>query len=538
MGSYLTPMKKNQFTSKRFVFTLGAIVIATLAVITGKKVTDFVAAPEGERDCDFAYPQRDQNTELAISYVTIKDVGVEVQQAGGAINDASCLNKTNVYGIVQIKTEDDVAKALQFARDNNLKITPAGERHSMGGQSFSQGGLVLDMRELNEVQVDKENLTMKVQSGASWKEVQAILDPMDLAVKAMQSINLFSVGGTISVNAHGVEHQPGQIGPTVRSMRVMLADGTIRTVYPSDELFGAVLGGYGLSAIILDAELDIVKNEVYAWKTDYIDYTNFNDFFNTNIVGNDSVGLTYARLSIAPGSYLKEVAVHRYVEPGFDVEAKPLNQAEKVGTKRFIFNLSKTGGFGRWIRWNTEKYLEPGYHNCVTRNNVMSGTSEEVCVASRNQKMNQSMEYLDTRIKDTNILNEYFIPQEHTVAFIDGLRSIVKDTGVNLLNVTLRVVTKDELSALPYAKDDRIAYVLYFNQKLTEADSKKLEQATVQLIDLAASLQGTYYLPYQLYYSPAQLRAAYPEVDVFFDLKKKYDPQELFSNSFYEKYGS
>jgi len=168
----------------------------------------------------------------------------------------------------------------------------------------------------------------------------------------------------------------------------------------------------------------------------------------------------------------------------------------------------------------------------------MSGTSEEVCVASRNQKMNQSMEYLDTNIKDTNILNEYFIPQEYTTEFIDGLRTIVQETDVNLVNVTLRIVTKDELSALPYARDDRIAYVLYFNQKLNEEDSKQLERATSELIDLAISLNGTFYLPYQLYYSVEQLRAAYPEIDDFFALKKKYDPEERFSNAFYEKYGS
>jgi FAD/FMN-containing dehydrogenase len=531
-------MKKIQRTYKTFIISLGAILIAVLALITGKKINDFAAAPKDDRDCDFVYPQTDRNTELVISYVTINDAGVEVQQTGGAINDASCLNKTNVYGIVQIHTEEDVAKVLQFARDNNLKITPAGERHSMGGQSFSEGGLVLDMRELNDVKVDEENLTMKVQSGASWKEVQTILDPMGLAVKAMQSINLFTVGGTLSVNAHGVEHQPGQIGPTVRSMRVMLADGTIKEVYPGDELFGMVLGGYGLTAIILSAELEIVTNDVYAWKTDYINYTDFSDFFNENVMGRDDVGLMYARMSISPGSYLQEVAVHRYVKPDFEATAKPLNQAEKVGVKRFIFNLSKTGSFGRWVRWTAEKYLEPGYHNCVTRNNVMSGTSEEVCVASRNQKMNQSMEYLDTKIKDTNILNEFFIPQEHTVAFIDGLRSVVNETGVNLLNVTLRIVTKDDLSAIPYAKADRIAYVLYFNQKLTAADSRKLEQATVKLIDLATSLDGTFYLPYQLYYSPEQLRAAYPEIDDFFARKQKYDPLGLFTNKWYEKYGT
>ena len=532
-------MKRIRFASKKFIFNAGVIILAVFALITGKKTYDFAAAPKEERECDFVYPRHDNIIELTINYVKFDEIGVEIQQTGGVINDASCLNKTNVYGIVQIRSEGDVAQALAFARELDLKITPAGERHSMGGQSFSKGGLVLDMRELNDVQVDGENMTMTVQSGASWKEVQAVLDPKGLAVKAMQSINLFTVGGTLSVNAHGIEHNPGQIGPTVRSMRVMLADGTIQRVSPTEnrELFSAVLGGYGLTAIILDVELDIVRNDVYAWETDYIDYKAFTAFYDENVAGKENVGLMYARLSIAPGSYLAETAVHRYVDPGFDAAVKPLGGASKVWIKRLIFNISKTGGLGRWLRWTTEKYLEPGYHNCVSRNDVMSGTSEEVCVASRNQKMNQSMEYLNTRIKDTNILHEYFIPHDHTTDFIDGLRTIVQNSGVNLINVTLRIVTKDELSALPYAKDDRIAYVLYFNQKLNEQDSKKLEGATVELIDLATSLNGTYYLPYQLYYSPEQLRAAYPEVDAFFTLKKKYDPEERFSNAFYEKYG-
>jgi FAD/FMN-containing dehydrogenase len=50
-------------------------------------------------------------------------------------------------------------------------------------------------------------------------------------------------------------------------------------------------------------------------------------------------------------------------------------------------------------------------------------------------------------------------------------------------------------------------------------------------------LDGTYYLPYQLFYSKKQLRKAYPRVDEFFATKKTYDPDELFTNKFYEKYG-
>jgi hypothetical protein len=39
-----------------------------------------------------------------------------------------------------------------------------------------------------------------------------------------------------------------------------------------------------------------------------------------------------------------------------------------------------------------------------------------------------------------------------------------------------------------------------------------------------------------LFYSRQQLGRAYPAIDEFFAAKKKYDPDELFTNKFYEKY--
>jgi FAD/FMN-containing dehydrogenase len=516
------------------------VSFALLALILGKKTYDLAAAPKNEKDCNFVYPYTADKTTIQVSYFGLDETGLGVLQRSGTINDASCLNKTNVYAIVQVKNMDDIEAALKFARKHDLKVTPAGERHSMGGQSFSKGGLVLDMREFNQIIVDEQSKNLNVQSGASWKEVQAVLDKRGLAVKAMQSINIFSVGGTLSVNAHGVAHDPGQIAPTVRSMRVMLSSGEIKTASPTinKELFSAVLGGYGLSGIILDVDLEIVDNEAYEWKTEYMDFKDFPEYYRKEIIGNDNVGLFYARLSIAPNTYLTETAIHRYEKLDFEMEPEPLKPASKIWIKRLIFNVSKTGGIGRWIRWTAEKYLEPGVHTCISRNQATAtGHEEEVCVASRNQKMNQSMEYLNVRQSDTNILHEYFIPLENSVAFIEGLREVVKNDDVNLLNVTLRIVTKDTVTALPYAKDDRIALVLYFNQKLNKTDSKKLEKATTDLIDLAIENGGTYYLPYQLYYSKKQLQAAYPEIDRFFGLKRKYDPLELFSNIFYEKYG-
>jgi FAD/FMN-containing dehydrogenase len=60
----------------------------------------------------------------------------------------------------------------------------------------------------------------------------------------MQSINIFSVGGTLSVNAHGIDPMPGPVAPTVRSMRIMLSNGEVVEASSTQnaELFRHVLG--------------------------------------------------------------------------------------------------------------------------------------------------------------------------------------------------------------------------------------------------------------------------------------------------------
>ena len=117
------------------------------------------------------------------------------------------------------------------------------------------------------------------------------------------------------------------------------------------------------------------------------------------------------------------------------------------------------------------------------------------------------------------------------------MQKIVGANGANLINVTIRIVHKDTVTALPYAREDMFAYVLYFNQKFNDRESQILQKTTTDLIDLALGLNGTYYLPYQLFYSPVQLRKAYPDFDRFLTAKKLYDPSSLFTNKFYEKYG-
>lgn len=523
---------------KRPILATLVLVVIAFLLVTAKKVFDYAAPPSRPKDCNFIFPVTAGQTKLTTMVMDPPRNSFTLEQKGGYINDASCLNKTAVYGIVKVHSVDDISNALAFARAHHLKITAAGQRHSMGGQSFTRDGLVLDMRDFNQLKLDKKNKVLTAQTGATWKQIQMFLDPQGLSLQAMQSINIFSVGGTMSVNAHGIAHRPGPLAGTVKSFRIMLADGEIKTASPAEnpELFGLALGGYGLFGVILDADLQLVDNQVYQLETKYVDYRDFPEYYREHVAGQDEVGLIYGRLSVSPSSYLRETAIHVYRKADFDGAVPPLKPPEFDWLDRLVINFSKTGGLGRRLRWALEKRIEPRMHSCiVSRNQAMN--AKEPCLVSRNQEMYDAMGYLRNRLPDTDILQEYFIVPEKMPAFVEGLREVVAKDGANLLNVTIRIVHQDKITALPYAKQDMFAFVLYFNQKFDDQDSRRLQKTTVDLIDLAVRLKGTYYLPYQLYYSPEQLRGAYPEVDEFFAAKKKYDPAELLSNKFYEKYG-
>ena len=510
--------------------------LAAVCVVGAKKVFDYAAAPDSDKQSDFVFPPDPAQEVPAALIPKPAPPPIAFEKLGGFINDASHLNQTAIYGIVRPKTEDDIRNAVQFARDNNLKITCAGQQHSMGGQSFSHGGIVLDLRDFNHIRLDKDRKIVNVQSGVRWWQLQKRLDPDGLSVKSMQSINIFSVGGTLSINAHGIDPTPGPIAPTVRALRVLLSTGEIVTATPDQntELFRHVLGGYGLFGVILDADLTVVPNEMYARKADYLAHTDFPAYYQKNIENNPNIGLFFGRLSVAPHAYLSETVVHTYEKTEFDGPLPALVPPQHDALDRFVINVSKTGNAGRWFRWFLEKHAEPHLHACVARNQAMTG--KEVCLVTRNEEMYDDMAYLHNRLRDTDILQEYFVPYDRMPEFVDGLREVVQRNGANLLNVTIRTVHKDEITALPYATANMFGFVLYFNVQFNDRDNEILEKTTSDLIDVAHKCDGTHYLPYQLFYSREQLTKSYPGIDDFFAAKKKFDPTGLFTNRFYEKY--
>ena len=446
----------------------------------------------------------------------------------GYADDMSRMNQTRVAGIWQMpadpaRAESALRTVLRQAKAAGLRVSIAGARHSQGGQTIYPGGIQIDMLPYNYMHLDEAADLLHVGAGARWADIVPYLDAHGRSVSVMQSDNAFSVGGSLSVNCHGWQFDRPPIASTVESFRLMKADGTVVRCsrHENPELFSLALGGYGLFGVILDVDLHVVRNERLQVTQYVVPTRSALEFIDQKLLQRPDARMVYARLNVTPERMFEDVLIDMFYP-----QAGPLPALAQPGSQtiaRSVFRGSVGSDYGKRLRWSAETKLQP-----YLRGHVFS----------RNQLLNDSPNwYLDTSGTSTDILQEYFVPRSGALQFLQDARKILGTGSVDLLNVTVRDVGSDPDSFMRYATQPVIAFVMFFSQPRTPAGDAVMEGATRHLIDAALKAGGRYYLPYRLHATVQQFYQAYPQAGRFFELKRRYDPGELFQNEFYTKYG-
>jgi FAD/FMN-containing dehydrogenase len=445
----------------------------------------------------------------------------------GYTNDASQLNLTKVDTIIQVpndkkEIQNQLKNILKYAKENNLKISIAGARHSMGGHTMYPNGIVLNMLPYKQMELDTTNNILTIGSGALWEDAIKYLDKHGKSIAIMQAFSSFSIGGSISVNGHGWQKNLPPIAASVISFTLLTQNGEIINCnrQENQELFKLTIGGYGLFGVILDVKLKVVENIALQYKYIRLSPENYVSYYKKYISDNPNVNLVFGRLRISDKHFLEEATLNYFEKVAATI---PVLQNEKsTEAQRLVFRGSVNSEYGKRLRWD----LETGM-NKVSKNEIYS----------RNELLNDHISLIENKDNlSTDLLQEYFIPERNFNQYIQDLKPILKNSKIDLLNLTIRGVQKDNDSYLSYTKENVFGFVLLFNQKKTDEQEKEMKILTNQLLDVALKNEGTFYLPYRLHIDREKMRKSYPNADKFFELKRKYDPGELFNNKFYEHF--
>lgn len=156
--------------------------------------------------------------------------------------------------IIRCSGEADVIDGINLARENGLLLAVRCGGHHVAGHGTVDGGLLLDLRDMNGVWVDPANQTVRVQGGATWGQVDREAQVFGLAVPG-GVVSTTGVGGLTLGGGIGWLHRKwGLSCDNVISAQVVLASGELVTASATEnpDLYWAIRGGGGNFGVVVD----------------------------------------------------------------------------------------------------------------------------------------------------------------------------------------------------------------------------------------------------------------------------------------------
>jgi FAD/FMN-containing dehydrogenase/uncharacterized membrane protein YhaH (DUF805 family) len=434
------------------------------------------------------------------------------------------VTRLNPILVTEVFLPSSVEEICEFVKKTDGPISVGGGRFSMGGQTASQHSMHIDMRGMNKiVNFSATDKLIIVQTGVRWCDIQSYIDEYNLSIKIMQTYANFTVGGALSVNAHGRYMGMGPIVLSVRSIIVVMADGSVKKASRTEnqDIFFGAIGGYNGIGIIVQAELELADNlaikRIYR-KMRVEDYKAY--FFKT--IRNDDKFI-FHNGDIYPPNYKRLRAVswtETDEKPTVKTRLMPLKESYPL-ERYFLWSFTETP-LGKWRR---EFLIDPL---------LFRGKK----IHWRNYEAGYDVAELEpqSRTNSTYVLLEYFVPVNRFEEFEEAMAEIFIRFKVNVLNVSIRHSKADPGTYLAWAREEVFAFVVYYKQRTDVASKNAVAVWTRELADAVGAVQGAYYLPYQIHTTNDQFHNAYPNAKKLFALKNKLDPQYKFRNTFWDTY--
>ena len=154
--------------------------------------------------------------------------------------------------IAPCASADDVAQALQLAKDSSYEVAVRAGGHSVAGMCLNDDGLVIDVRPMKQVEVDRDARQVRVGAGVTWGEFDRGTQEHGLATTGGRVSSTGVAGLTLGGGSGWLERMYGLSCDSLVSVDLVTADGR-RVTASEDEnpdLFWALHGGGGNFGVV------------------------------------------------------------------------------------------------------------------------------------------------------------------------------------------------------------------------------------------------------------------------------------------------
>ena len=450
------------------------------------------------------------------------------------VNDVhSRLNETRVERIVPV---DSVATVVREVRAAEGAVAIAGSRHAMGGQQFGTGSTLLDLRPMRRILgFDGAAGTITVEAGCEWPEVIAgylSLQGEDARwgiAQKQTGADRLSVGGSVAVNGHGRGLTMRPLIADVEAFTLVDADSEVHVCdrTAESELFRLALGGYGLFGVITAVTLRLVPRRKLERVVEVIRARELMPAFAARIREGCLYGdFQFAIDARSPGFLDDGVfSCYRPVDPETPI---PVEQRELSDSDwKHLLWLAHTDK-ARAFQLYADHYR---------------ATSGQIYWSDIHQLTPYVDDYhaaIDARLgagcPSTEMITELYVPRPDLPAFLGDTAEWLRTCGVGVIYGTVRLIERDEESALAWAWEPWACIVFNLCVEHTPAGKERAASAFQGLIDLALRRGGSYFLTYHRWARRDQVEAGHPGLRQVLRRKRELDPQERFQSDWYRHY--
>jgi FAD/FMN-containing dehydrogenase len=154
---------------------------------------------------------------------------------------------------IQVGKSEDIYEAFQLAKRLGLTVTARGTGISYNDVSLNSGGIVLDLRGMNQIlEWDRATGVVRCEAGVTLEQLWKRVEPDGWWPPVVSGTMKTTLGGCLSANIHGKNNfQKGTIGEHVVEFTAMLPTGALITCTPKKnaDLFYAMISGLGMLGV-------------------------------------------------------------------------------------------------------------------------------------------------------------------------------------------------------------------------------------------------------------------------------------------------
>jgi decaprenylphospho-beta-D-ribofuranose 2-oxidase len=236
--------------------------------------------------------------------------------------------------VVAVRCAEDVERALAGAARGGRSVVARGLARSYGDAAQCAGGIVLDLTGLDSVlDADLDSGVVRVGAGVSLDALLRAFVPRGWFVPVSPGTRHVTVGGAIAADVHGKNHhRDGSFCSYVTALSLVTPTGRVEVSPENDpDLFWATAGGMGLTGIVVEATLRMLRVETATMRVDTERARDLDDCLARMAERDDQYRYSVAWIDcLARGSKMGRAVLTRADHARLD-ELPPARRADALG---------------------------------------------------------------------------------------------------------------------------------------------------------------------------------------------------------------